>query len=112
MQPTHRSRVLDHNFGTIRRIGSELIQDKKNAVLAECNAEGSDTVVKQSVRGHDLLSLLIKSNVATDMPENMRMSDEEILSRELLLIPCPCSVLILRYDNVHSRDTYILTRRA
>ena len=32
--------------------------------------------------GHDLLSLLIKSNIAADMPENMLMSESEILSRE------------------------------
>ena len=38
--------------------------------------------------GHDLLSLLIKANIAADMPENMRMSDSEILSRKHI-IPFP-----------------------
>jgi hypothetical protein len=38
-------------------------------------------VEKQDVQGHDLLSLLIKSNIAADMPEDMRMTDSEILSR-------------------------------
>ena len=44
-------------------------------------------VEKQDVQGHDLLSLLVKSNIAADMPENMRMTDSEILSRER----SPCS---------------------
>ncbi|KAI9460712.1 cytochrome P450 [Russula earlei] len=79
--PTHRSRVLDRAFKEIRRVGSQLIQEKKTAVVAERNANGSGAVEKQDVRGHDLLSLLIKSNIAADMPESMRMSDEEILSQ-------------------------------
>lgn len=62
--------------------GSQLIQDKKTAVLAECDANGSGAVERQDISGHDLLSLLIKSNIAADMPESMRMSDTEILSRE------------------------------
>jgi hypothetical protein len=44
-------------------------------------------VEKQDVQGHDLLSLLVKSNIATDIPENMRMSDSEILSRERSFYP-------------------------
>ena len=78
----------------MERIGSGLIQNKKNAVIAECNADGSGAVEKQNVQGHDLLSLLIKSNIASDMPESMRMSDPEILSRERLLFLCPCSALL------------------
>ena len=51
--------------------------------------------------GHDLLSLLIKANIAADMPENMRMSDSEILSREHI-VPFPdftfrCRVIIMTY---------------
>lgn len=52
-------------------------------MLAECDANGTGAVGKQDVCGHDLLSLLIKSNIASDVPESMRMSDSEILFREL-----------------------------
>ena len=82
LQPTNRSRVLDREFESVRRIGSELVEEKKNAVLAECNVDGSGSIGKEDVRGHDLLSLLIKSNITSDMPEHMRMSDSEMLSRE------------------------------
>jgi hypothetical protein len=113
LQPTHRSRALDRSFETVQHIGSELIQNKKNAVLTESNANGSGAVEKQNVQGHDLLSLLIKSNIASDMPESMRMSDSEILSRARL---SPFSMfrplLKLTRDRVHSRDTYVLDRRA
>ena len=55
---------------------------------AECGVDGSGAVGRQDVGGHDLLSLLIKANIAADMPESMRMSDTEILSREHI-VPFP-----------------------
>jgi hypothetical protein len=39
-------------------------------------------VEKQDVQGNDLLSLLVKSAIAADIPESMRLSDSAILSRE------------------------------
>ncbi|KAI9460714.1 cytochrome P450 [Russula earlei] len=79
--PTHLSRTLDRALEEIRFVGSQLIQERKDAVLAERTANGSGAMVKQDVRGHDLLSLLIKSNIGVEMPESMRMSDSEILSQ-------------------------------
>ncbi|KAH9005440.1 cytochrome P450 [Lactarius hatsudake] len=79
--PTARSRALNRSLEVIRRIGSQLIQDKKAAVLAELSSDASGVVEKRDVQGHDLLSLLIKSNIASDIPESKRMSDEEILSQ-------------------------------
>jgi cytochrome P450 len=87
-QPTARSRIVDRAAQEIDRIGSQLIEDRKAAVLAERSTNESCVVEKQDVQGHDLLSLLIKSNIAADMPENMRMTDSEILSRERFP---PCS---------------------
>ena len=69
-------------------MGSQLIQDRKTAVRDECDVNRSGAVERQDVGGHDLLSLLIKANIAADMPESMRMSDAEILSREHI-IPLP-----------------------
>ncbi|KAH9980693.1 cytochrome P450 [Russula compacta] len=79
--PTPLSRVLARSFEVVERIGFRLIHDKKTSVLAERNYNESDTIEKQDVEGHDLLSLLIKSNIAADMPESMRMSDSEILAQ-------------------------------
>jgi hypothetical protein len=66
----------------MQSLGQGLISQRKAEVLAntESNAEGG--VEKRSFEGRDLLSLLIKANMATDLPDNARMSDEEILARE------------------------------
>jgi len=80
----------------------------KTAVLAERNVGGSGAIGKQDVQGHDLLSLLIKSNIASDVPESMRMSDSEILSREShFSFPSSCSKFT--ENNVRFRDSYIPT---
>ena len=55
----------------------DLIQKKKEALLSE----KSGGVEKSDIQGRDLLSLLIKANLATDIPENMRMDDDDILAQ-------------------------------
>ncbi|KAH9973187.1 cytochrome P450 [Lactifluus volemus] len=71
--PTPRSRAFERAFEEIRLVGSRLIEERKAAVLAERSASGSSVVEKQDVQGNDLLSLLVKSAIAADIPEtNLR----------------------------------------
>ena len=55
------------------RIGNQLLQESKASL------EGPN---KQTSR--DLLSLLVRSNMATDLSEDQRLSDEDVLARTLL----------------------------
>lgn len=61
----------------MHRIGMKLVREKKAEILAET----SSGVEKKDVRGTDLLSLLIKANMATDVPESKRLTDEEVLAQ-------------------------------
>ncbi len=63
----------------MRRIGLDLIAEKKASILA---ASGQNGVEKKNVIGRDLLTLLIKANMATDIPDSQRLTDEEVLARE------------------------------
>ncbi|KAI0032662.1 cytochrome P450 [Vararia minispora EC-137] len=76
--PTRSLRERQEALRVINRIGRQLIKEKKAAVLAE-TVDG--TVEKEDIHEHDLLSLLIRSNIASDMPESMQMTDEEILAQ-------------------------------
>jgi hypothetical protein len=67
----------------IERIGARLIKEKKAAL----GIDGNKSVDKDEIAGHDLLSLLIKSNVAEGIADNMRMTDTEIISRAYPLYP-------------------------
>lgn len=58
--------------GVIHRVAGHLVQEKKAKI-----AQGLEAGVPYA--GRDLLSLLLKSNVATDLPMDQRISDADIL---------------------------------
>ena len=64
----------------MHRMAWQLIQEKKAAVKASIEDDGN--VERKSVHGRDLLTLLIKANMASDIPEDQRLSEEEVLSRK------------------------------
>jgi len=68
--PDKVARTVQNSRETIHRIAGHLIQAKKQNVL-----EG-----QRSEKGQDLLSLLLKSNAAEDLPRDQRISDEDILN--------------------------------
>lgn len=79
-QPDERTKTIREAHVVMRRIGTELVRDKKAAVMRELNDQNGG-VEKRDVLGRDLLSLLIKANMATNIPENQRLTDEEVLAR-------------------------------
>jgi len=63
------------------RIGNQLLKESK-AALAEANEEKDEIFKKR-----DLLSLLLKANLSTDIPESQRMNDRDVLARKSLYLP-------------------------
>ena len=59
------------------RIGSQLLQERKDAVHQSLSPNAG----KILFQGKDLLSLLVKANMAADISENARLSDDEVLAR-------------------------------
>ena len=65
-----------------RRIGMQLIADKKAAVLRAAAANGGEKGISgKDIADRDLLTLLIKANMSTDIPDSQRLSDEDMLAR-------------------------------
>lgn len=65
------------------QIGSELVAERKAYILAtagEKNVKVSDS----GFEGRDLLTLLMKANMASDIPESQRLRDEDVVARESL----------------------------
>ncbi|KAH0835842.1 cytochrome P450 [Lanmaoa asiatica] len=50
-------------------------------LVARESATEKGDIEKNSLRGRDLLSLLVKANIATDVPESQRLSDEDVLAQ-------------------------------
>ncbi|KAI0672471.1 cytochrome P450 [Trametes maxima] len=76
-----RSRRVEEAQQVMRRIGSQLIAEKKAAILRESSAKKTTDIGRRSVQGRDLLTLLIKANMATDIPDSQRLSDEDVLAQ-------------------------------
>ena len=64
-------------------IGNEFISGAKAVVRASAIEKGEieKKKKKKSVHVRDILSLLVKANMAADTPESQRLSDEDVLVR-------------------------------
>ena len=71
----------------MHKIGMGLIAEKKAAIKAE-GQEKEKEKYGGNTRARDLLTLLIKANMATDIPDNQRLSDEDVLARTSLPYSC------------------------
>ncbi|KAF7358656.1 Cytochrome-450 hydroxylase [Mycena sanguinolenta] len=70
--PDKTVRTVQQSREVIHRVAGRLIQEKKRKI-----SEGEKS---GPYEGADLLTLLLKSNAATDIPPEQRLSDEDILS--------------------------------
>nr|GAT45766.1 cytochrome P450 [Mycena chlorophos] len=70
--PTKLSRVSSTAIETIRRVGLQMIAEKRELLRAQGSTKG---------RASDLMSLLIETTMAKDIPTEDRMTDSEILAQ-------------------------------
>ncbi|KAM6500936.1 Cytochrome P450 [Amanita muscaria] len=66
---------------TMNRIGQQLMKDSKASLMATKGSGTMDTTDKDPSRRRDLLTLLIRANMATDLHHSQRMSDEDVLAQ-------------------------------
>ncbi|KAF8834502.1 cytochrome P450 [Paxillus ammoniavirescens] len=77
--PNDRARKVRAAQCTMERISKELLAKAKAATFAGATDKGG--IEKSIVQGRDLLTLLVKANMATDIPENQRLSDDDVLAQ-------------------------------
>jgi len=83
----------------MNRIGKQLLQDSKAAILAD--GVGNEKIEKSSWPGRDLLSLLLRANMSTDLPPNQRMTEEDVLAQ----VP---TFLVAGHETTSSATTWAL----
>jgi hypothetical protein len=88
-QPRDRGTEIDRARRTMSRIGKQLLRESKASIGDKGTAR-------------DLLSLLVKSNMAKDLPESQRLSDEDVLARTSL-----SSLLSNTTGDIPNRGPYI-----
>jgi hypothetical protein len=62
------------------------VADKKALILAESNEK--DGINKNAIVERDTLSLLLRANMAKDLPNSQRLSDQEVQAQVSLLVLC------------------------
>ncbi len=75
-QPSNRGTQTKIARQTMSRIGNQLLKESHTAIRAE-----NDVVEKSSWKRKDLLSLLMRANMATDLPPSQRVADSDVLAR-------------------------------
>ena len=81
MQPSERVKKIEDARETMQRIGMQLLQQKKAEIMREHSEKSTSALERKDVQGRDLLTLLIKANMATDIPDDQRLTDEEVVAR-------------------------------
>lgn len=69
----------------MKRIGQQLINERKEAILRDKHDLDSLAGVEEKKNGHngqDLLSALVKANMDTELPDSQRLADEDVLARK------------------------------
>lgn len=84
LQPSDESRKMQAAQRTMAQIGKELLTNAKAGALA--SATENEGIEKNGLRGRDLLSLLVRANMATDNPESQRLSDKDVIARAFSLV--------------------------
>jgi hypothetical protein len=77
-QYTNREQQTRYALSTIKHIGSNLFNQKKAAAISSSDMQGDELKSNR-----DLLSLLVRANMATDIPEAQRLNDQDVIAREL-----------------------------
>jgi cytochrome P450 len=86
-KPTAQERRIQNAIDTQHRVGGQLILQKKAMVMSELSpspvqpSKPQQNVSKDSVKGKDFLSLLIRANMADDLPAHEKLSDHDVMSQ-------------------------------
>ncbi|KAI0328401.1 cytochrome P450 [Cubamyces sp. BRFM 1775] len=98
-----RKRVMGAG-AVIKRVGMQLVAERKTAILREMSEMHKDGIERKDLKDRDLLTLLIKANMAKDVPESQRLSDEDVLGRDALR----SSFLLAGHETTSNATTWAL----
>ncbi|KIO34085.1 hypothetical protein M407DRAFT_16998 [Tulasnella calospora MUT 4182] len=77
--PTEGAQKTAESKEIMARVGLQLVKEKRAAILAEASVSGN--LEKKQFKGKDILSVIIKANMATDVKDTERMSDQEVMDQ-------------------------------
>ncbi|KAI0373446.1 cytochrome P450 [Pilatotrama ljubarskyi] len=79
--PAERARNMREASKVIFNVGMQLVKEKKAVVERSASEKHLDGVERKDLQGRDLLTLLIRANMAKDLPGNQKLSDEQVVEQ-------------------------------
>ncbi|KAI0037005.1 cytochrome P450 [Vararia minispora EC-137] len=79
--PSARLREIREARKTLERVGKQFLEERKAAVRTSTAMGSEGKVDRKLFQDKDLLTLLVRANMANDLPENSRMTDDEVLAQ-------------------------------
>ncbi|TFY63024.1 hypothetical protein EVJ58_g3484 [Rhodofomes roseus] len=79
--PTPSGRRANRAKAIMRNVGLQLIREKRADITGSASHGEKADKKHVDLESRDLLTLLIKANAGLDIPENQRLSDEDILAQ-------------------------------
>ncbi|KZV95960.1 cytochrome P450 [Exidia glandulosa HHB12029] len=98
--PGRRQKMIEHSKKKMDEVGMRIVQEKKAAILAEFGGATAN-IDKKSFSGNDLISVLLRANLAADLDPSQRLSDEEVLAQ----IP---SFLVAGHETASNSTTWAM----
>lgn len=97
--PTERRKKLNETFTHVQRISQKIIDEKRDQIRKELNLDEVDSEGKKpsmtkaeieesssNASGKDLLYILMKSNLASDIPASEKLSDSELINNSMTIL--------------------------
>lgn len=73
--------TVNYASEVFHRIGTQLVEDRKAAILKDASEKHQQGIGRKDLQGRDLLTQLIRANMAQDVPESQRLSDKDVIGR-------------------------------
>ncbi|KAH9857474.1 cytochrome P450 [Lenzites betulinus] len=76
-----RIATVKYASSVFQRVGAELVAERKASIMQEATEKNLSGVERKDLQGRDLLTLLIRANMAQDVPEDQRLSDGDVINQ-------------------------------
>ncbi|KAI0633801.1 cytochrome P450 [Trametes polyzona] len=76
-----RVQTVNNSAQVFQSVGARLVAERKAAILHAASEKNLQGIERKDLQGRDLLTLLMKANMAKDIPEELRLSDADVINQ-------------------------------
>ncbi|KAI0633787.1 cytochrome P450 [Trametes polyzona] len=97
----NRAATISYASQVFQGVGAQLVAERKAEILRAASEKNLHGIERKDLQGRDLLTLLMKANMAKDIPDEQRLSDADVINQ----IP---TFLLAGHETTSSSSTWAL----